>query len=136
MPRRAALVRHAPPSKPKARPAKAKTKRRPAAPPIEWPPVPANRRGSAKWAWATVNRTDERLLPDAIRAGLLSRKPGEARGWVELGARLTKEVGPVTDVAAGVAVILVGSGAEAVKAYQAAAARVLEAGPGAEEDGP
>jgi hypothetical protein len=137
MPRRAAQVRHEPPAKRNATTAKPKAKtRRPPAPPIRWPPVPASRRGSVKWAWNAVNRLDERLLSDAIRRGLLSRNPGEARGWVELGARLNKEVGPVTDVAAGVAVILVGSGAEAVQAYQAAAARVLEAGPAAEEDEP
>ena len=57
-------------------------------------------RGSIKAAWDRVMATREgyESLDEAIRAGLKDRR--QRLGFLELGARLNREIGPGADVAA------------------------------------
>jgi hypothetical protein len=89
------------------------------------------RAGSVKWAWAAVTGAEPGLVAEAIRRGLHSTSPTARLGYLELGAKLNKEIGPQTDVAGGVSVILVGHGAEVMAAWRKAAAAIAPGGDGA-----
>ena len=58
-------------------------------------------RGSVKAAWDRVMATKDghESLDDAIRAGLKDRR--QRLGFLELGARLNREIGPGTEIAGG-----------------------------------
>ena len=77
-----------------------------------------------KYAWARVTEADPTLLDRAIRKGLKSSNPSARLGYLELGAKLNKEIGSQTEVAGGVQVIIVGPAAAAIEAWRAAAAKI------------
>jgi hypothetical protein len=55
-----------------------------------------------KHAWARVTEADPTPLDRAIRRGLESTNSSARLGYVELGAKLNKEIGPQTEQAGGV----------------------------------
>ena len=80
-----------------------------------------------KWAWQCVTETDPKLLPTAIRRGLQSTSSSARLGYLELGAKLNKEIGPQTDAASGVRIIMVGPAAAAIEVWRKAAAQITGA---------
>lgn len=54
-------------------------------------------RGSLKAAWLAVTRAEPHLLEDAIRTGLTAARPSDRLGFLELGAKLLREIGPVSE---------------------------------------
>ena len=51
-------------------------------------------RGSLNAAWLAVTQAELHLLEDAIRAGLTAARPSERLGFLELGAKLLRTIGP------------------------------------------
>jgi hypothetical protein len=58
-------------------------------------------RGSLKAAWLRVAQAEPHLLDEAIRAGLTAGRPSERLGFLELGAKLMREVGVPSEPEAG-----------------------------------
>lgn len=91
------------------------------------------RRGasSVRYAWKAVTALEPELVPDAIRRGLKSTSGSVRLGYLELGAKVMKEIGSGQEQGGGVAVIVVGPQAENIQAYRRAAAAIGAAGEGA-----
>jgi hypothetical protein len=91
-------------------------------PPVP-PPPPLPRILAIERSRARVTDADPTLLT-CIKRGLDSTNSSARLGYLELGAKLTEEIGPQTEVAGGVQVIMVGHGAEVMAAWRAEAARI------------
>jgi hypothetical protein len=101
--------------------------------------VPRKLRSSVAAAWRQVTQADPRLLVEVLHAGLRSGKPREALGFLELGARLVREVGHAPLGQTAVRVIFVGRSPDGGPALDPTAFRLaaeLEARSAAGELGP
>ena len=88
------------------------------------------RANSVKYGWIAVTRLEPHLVPDAIRMGLRSTSPTARLGYLELGAKVMKEIGTQAEQAGGVQVIVVGPAAVAIEAWRKAAAEIAATGEG------